>query len=130
MLTSTSADVPVRDLFNRPGLVQFQHSFRRALWRLRLSGKITPQQQRKYWLAAVTSQEIEYKDKQAFLIVHLQKECEKIAKASGDFLDDLSDWWNLIVAWIVENWEVILKVLLSLLVFLETPEDASKALTN
>lgn len=58
---------------------------------------------------------------EGFFIEHLQTECENIAQKSGAFLDDLSDWWNYLVNWLVENWDVVLKVLLSLLVFLETP---------
>lgn len=129
MSTSIFADETARDRPLRES-VRFRFAFRRALWRLRLQGRITPREQRRYWLAAVTMERFEADGKSAFLIEHLHNRCERIAQASGDFLDDLSDWWNRLVAWLVENWDAVLKVLLSLLVFLETPQDASEAFTN
>ena len=99
--------------------VRFRDGFRRALRRLRLRGDISSQEHAKYWAAVTSIKTFEHEGHTGRLSEHLERSCQKIAQESGAFAADLSDWWTQIVAWIVDNWEVILKVLLSLLVFLD-----------
>lgn len=82
---------------------------------------ITAAEARRYWLAAMTVEPITYEGKEALFIEHLQRDCEDMARESGDFQEDLVAWWNSIVAWLVDNWKTVLQVVLSLLVILETP---------
>lgn len=106
------------------GRMRFRYAYRKALWQQRVAGKITPKQHRRYWLAAMNYERYFYKKKRGTFIGHLERECQEVARASGAFLDDLSDWWNRLVAWMVENWDVVMKVLLTLVVLLEKPEHA------
>lgn len=44
-------------------------------------------------------------------------EIENAAKAAGDFLDDVQAWLKALYAWLIENWDTVLKIALTLLMF-------------
>lgn len=89
----------------------------RALERLERSKRITTDQRRQYALAAYSVIPIPGAGNDC-LINRLHGECEKIAKASGDFLDTLADWWSRIVAWIVDNWPTIMQLMMTFIAFI------------
>jgi len=45
-------------------------------------------------------------------------EIEHAAKVAGDFLDDVQAWFRILTQWLVENWDTVLKVLLTLIMFI------------
>jgi len=106
-----------------PPNLQFRFAYRRFLRSLRREGRITPAEQRKYWLAAVTMEEFDVEGRMAYFIDHLESCCKKIAREAGDLTDDLRGWLSKAYEWLLDNWQVVLQVVLSLLVFLEKPED-------
>ena len=95
---------------------RFRRQFNIALRRLVLRGEITREQQHRYRVASYNS--LVVKDGLS-VIQALRIECEQMA---GDLLDDLTVWWEWLVQWIIENWALVLKILLSLLVLLDTPQ--------
>lgn len=45
-------------------------------------------------------------------------EIEHAAKRAGTFLEDAQAWLKILLDWLIENWDVVLKILLSLLVLI------------
>jgi len=45
------------------------------------------------------------------------EEIENVAKAAGDWLEDLQAWFKVLYDWLIENWETVLKIAMSLLMF-------------
>ena len=44
-------------------------------------------------------------------------EIERTAKVAGGWVEDVQEWFAKLVDWIVENWDTIIKVALTLLMF-------------
>ena len=42
-------------------------------------------------------------------------EIEHAAKAAGDFVDDVRAWFQVLTQWLIDNWETVLKVLITLI---------------
>lgn len=40
------------------------------------------------------------------------------AKASGDFLEDVRAWFKILADWLIENWDTVLKILLTLIMLI------------
>lgn len=45
-------------------------------------------------------------------------EVEAAAKAAGDFIDDVRKWFGILTQWLIDNWELVLKIALTLLMLL------------
>lgn len=91
---------------------RFRRQFNLALVRLRAKGEVSGEDYRRYRAASFNVMALE--DGKAFIQL-LREECERKA---GDLLNDLAAWWQWLTEWLVDNWQTVLKVVLSLLVFL------------
>ena len=104
---------------------RFRRAFLRAIRQLRIARRITPEQHRRFYNAAHTMVEIELDGARGFLIEHLRVECRRIAAEEEiDYPEDIGRgfWFDFLTKWLVDNWATIARVLLSLLVLLDTPE--------
>lgn len=104
---------------------RFRRAFLRAIRRLRIARQITPGQHRKYYNAAFTMVELELNGDRGHLIQLLRAECRRIAAEEGiEYPEDVGRavWFDFLVKWLMDNWATIARVLLSLLVLLETPD--------
>lgn len=45
-------------------------------------------------------------------------EIDHAAKVAGEWVDDIQVWLKMVTDWIVENWELVLRIILSLLILL------------
>jgi hypothetical protein len=92
------------------------------MWRLRNEGRLTTIQHRRLMVASYNHLILE--DGLAFVQL-LRGECLQHLKSTTDadqWYQVLREWWDNLVEWLVENWDVVLKMALSLLVLLDKPE--------
>ena len=40
-----------------------------------------------------------------------------------NWVETLREWWENLVQWLIENWDVVMKIVLSLLVLVDKPEE-------
>lgn len=46
------------------------------------------------------------------------EEVEQAAKIAGDFIDDVKRWFKILVQWLIDNWELVARILFSLLLLI------------
>ena len=103
-LTFTMADVVVG---RTPRPLAYRWRFHRAL-RIQLrQRKITLKQYRRYLRASWSDR----------FMNRFADEIVKTAKVAGDWVDDLQVWLGKLVSWLIENWEMVLRILFTLLAF-------------
>lgn len=96
---------------NEPGPVlriAYRNRFLRALRILRRQGKITRQEHSRFAWASFNED----------FISGFVTEVQGAAKAAGDWVENIREWFKMLTDWIVENWPTILRIVLSLLVFI------------
>ena len=119
---------------------RFRRAFVRALIIQRRRGNITKKQFARAKAAAYSGLPIAASGKgkpDGIFIQHLRKQCEAEMKKSKlaegpvmSFFDDLFDnldWsglFGMVVNWLIENWDKVLGLMLTLLLFLEAAEKA------
>lgn len=106
--------------------IVFRRQFCTALRRLERRGTISKADAHKYRVACYNRIRLATADGESGAFVQLlRKEVDKLRKAAGldfdDIMVDLSSIFSQVVNWIIENWELVLRVVLMLLVFLEKP---------
>lgn len=77
----------------------------RIKWR---RGEITREEYRKFWRASWNSDFLD-----SFI-----DEIINAAKVAGSFIDNVKVWIRALANWLIENWPTVLKILLSLMVFI------------
>lgn len=97
---------------------RFSRCFRAAVRKLRRRGKVSLEDSKKFIQFSRYQEPIKAAGSFGTPSFVLMKECEKLARASGGFLDTLADWWSNLVQWIMDNWETVLKILLTLIVLI------------
>lgn len=88
--------------------IAYRNRLLRALMVQRRAGRITRIQARRIAEASFQPEFIS-----GFVV-----EIEAAAKAAGDFIDDLRTWFGILTQWLIDNWELVLKVALTLLMLL------------
>jgi hypothetical protein len=106
----TGAENPVRDLYDEFGPGPVHRIAYRRKFILALNVKFRRGQISKadYWKLRRASYNPAFMD--AFI-----DEIENAAKAAGDWLEDVQAWFKVLVDWLIENWETVLKVALTLI---------------
>lgn len=106
---------------------RFRWVFLRALKRQKAKGEVDAKTYRRLRVAAWSGMPIAGGDggpKRPF-VGHLREAVDKKRKNSGGLFDifDGSEWsWDGVLEWMLENWQVILRIALSLLMFLDKAE--------
>ena len=114
-------------------IFRFRRAFTTALTRQRKAGKIDKKTYVKLKRAAwsgmpyALNHGFQKPDSVGTFIYHLRAEIKGKNTATGPFTDlienlDIFELFERLVNWLVENWEVVLRVALSLLMFLENAE--------
>lgn len=90
----------------------FARRFKRALWRQQAAGVITAEENDLLRKALKNRKAIE--GGRCF-VQALRRRCETIA---GDMFDNLNlvEWWNILTKWLIENWETILRIAITLII--------------
>lgn len=84
----------------------YRRKLRRALNVKHRAGEITTAQYRR---ARAASSGPRFMDDFADEVIHA-------AKVAGGFVDNVQEWLARLYDWLIENWDVVLKIILSLLV--------------
>lgn len=88
----------------------FSRQFKRAILRQQVAGVITPEEGSLLRKAVDNRKVI---DNGRCFVQVLRRRCETIA---GNMFDDLAEWWRVIVEWIVENWETVIRIAITLII--------------
>lgn len=112
----------------------------RAMWRLRLEGKLDRETYARYKSMLFSGLPIAGLDgtmgtRSRFVIQHFRLEVQRLMvkgtswDAHYDFAGTIEEWFATlsfdgVVTWLVENWQVIVQVLLGLMVFLHAEYEA------
>lgn len=111
-LTSIGAENPGLDPVElEPGPVlqiAYRNRLLRALRVQRRAGKITHAEYQRFAWASFNRD----------FISGFVTEIEHAAKKAGDFIDDVRAWFKILTQWLIDNWELVLKVLLTLIMLI------------
>lgn len=100
----------VRDVVDSGPGQQLRFAYRRQLARaLNVKLRRGEISRSEYWEIRKASLDVNYMDAFIEEIVHAAKE-------AGTFIEDVKEWLSYLWQWLLENWEIVLKLALSLLV--------------
>ena len=94
------------------GVRRFKLCFLRALRFQQRAGKITAGEA-KVFHAAIVSKELNDYGR-----TYAHELCIDLSKTASELFDNLADWWSRLFQWLIENWDLVLKTALSLLIML------------
>ena len=142
--TTEAADI-ARDTDDGPDRLtfadrRFRRQLLRAVWRLHRQKKLNKKQYVRIKAAAWSGMPIaasnEPNARKAVFVQHLRTEVEKRIRAdrkafehvTEGFFDDLFENFSFdgVVTWIMENWQLILQIMMALLVFLDAAYEAGE----
>jgi hypothetical protein len=102
----------VRDAVDSGPGPQLRFAYRRQLIRaLNVKLRRGEISRAKYWEIRKASWNVTYLDAVIEEVVHA-------AEAAGTFIEDVKEWIQYLVKWLIDNWPTVLKILLSLLVLI------------